>query len=143
MKSDEDSKITDLIVSVAKLQTDLKYIMKGVDQSKKQWQNYNKLEIGVSHYIENSSVKLKQINDDITSIKKNVLQNNEAYEKMSHEIKWIKFELKVIKISAIVVFLLCLLIQAQYIRFHIDADKILPLLSVYIIDCFNMFNQVT
>ena len=128
MKED-DTKFTNLLVSVTKLQSDVKYIIESVDQSKKEWKDHRKL--GVSHYMKNSTIKLQEINDELESIKEDVNKNNDSHDDLINKIKWINFELKAVRWTAIITFIIAIFIKARYLTIDVDAEKIISLLSFY------------
>ena len=128
MKED-DAKFTNLLVAFTKLQSDLKYIIEAVDQSKNEWKDHRKL--GINHYIKNSTIKLEEINDELSSLKKDVNKNNEAYDDLTNKIKWINFELKAVRWTAIITFIIAIFIKARYLTIDVDAEKIIPLFSFY------------
>lgn len=129
-----DASFTNLLVSVTKLQSDVQYIIGVVNQSKTEWHEHRKL--GISHYMTNSTAQLKEINEDLATIKEDIKKNNKAYDDLSNKIKWINFELKSYRWSALLIFILALFIRARYITFHIEAEKIIPLFSFYGSDIF-------
>ena len=124
-----NAKFTNLLVSVTKLQSDIKYIIESVDQSKKEWKDHRKL--GVSHYIKSSTNKLEEINDELASLRKDVNKNNGSYDNLTNKIKWINFELKAIRWTAIITFIIAIFIKARYLTIDVDVEKIIPLLSFY------------
>lgn len=128
MKED-DAKFTNLLVSVTKLQSDVKYIIESVDHSKKEWKDHRKL--GVSHYIKSSTNKLEEINNDLASLKKDVNKNNASYDNLTNKIKWINFELKAFRWTAVTALIISIFIKARYLTIDLDVEKIIPLLSFY------------
>lgn len=129
MKEDDDAKFTNLLVSVTKLQSDVKYIIEAVDHSRHEWEDHRKL--GVSHYIKSSTIKLKEINDELALLKKDVNKNNESYDNLTDKIKWINFELKAFRWTAVTALIISIFIKARYLTIDVDVEKIIPLLSFY------------
>lgn len=128
MKED-DAKFTNLLVSVTRLQSDIKYIIESVDHSKKEWKDHRKL--GVSHYIKNSTIKLEEINQELASLKEDVNKNNDSYDNLTNKIKWINFELKAVRWTALITLIIAIFIKARYLTIDVDVEKIIPLLSFY------------
>jgi chromosome segregation ATPase len=128
MKED-DTKFTNLLVSVTKLQSDIKYIIESVDQSKKEWEDNRKL--GVSHYIKNSTIKLEEINQELSSLREDVNKNNDSYDDLTNKIKWINFELKAVRWTALITVIIAIFMKARYLTIDLDVEKIIPLLSFY------------
>lgn len=128
MKED-DAKFTTLLVSVTKLQSHVKYIIESVDQSKKEWESHRKL--GIHHYMKNSTTKLEEINAELASLKKDVNKNNDSYDNLTNKIKWINFELKAFRWTAVITLIIAIFIKARYLTIDVDAEKIIPLFSFY------------